>query len=205
MNVLLACIVEGHGETSAVPVLLRRMAAAIDARIELQIPHPVRLAKSKLLRPGELEKAIQLAAAKVAPAGGVLILLDADDDCPATLAPVLLARAHAARPDLHVAVVLPKREFESWFLAAAESFRDRFRLPEDLYTPADPEGIRGAKEWLEDRLAAGRYSPTVDQPALAAIIDLHQARIAPSFNKLWREMERLLTVLGEPQAAEPPA
>ena len=54
MIVPLACIVEGHGETSAVPLLLRRMAAAIDARIELQIPHSVRLPKSKLLRPGEL-------------------------------------------------------------------------------------------------------------------------------------------------------
>ena len=190
MKVPLACIVEGHGETSAVPILLRRMAAAIDDRIELQIPHPVRLPKSKLLRPGELEKAIQLAAAKVAPVG---------------LAPALLARAHDARPDLPVSVVLPKREFESWFLAAAESFRDRFRLPEDLHTPEQPEEIRGAKEWLRDRLASGNYSPTVDQPALAAIFDLQQARVAPSFDKLWREMERLLTVLGEPQAAEPPA
>jgi hypothetical protein len=205
MNVPLACIVEGHGETSAVPILLRRMAAAIDDRIELRIPHPVRLPKSKLLQPGELEKAIQLAAAKVAPFGGVLILLDADDDCPATLAPALLARAHSAWPDLPVAVVLPKREFESWFLAAAESLRERFRLPEDVHTPADPEGIRGAKEWLEDKLVGGRYSPTVDQPALAAIFDLQQARVASSFDKLWREMERLLTVLGELQAAEPPA
>jgi len=169
MRVPLACIVEGHGETGAVPVLLRRMAAAIDARVELHIPHPIRLPRSKLLRPGELEKAVQLAAAKVAPAGGVLILMDADDDCPATLAPVLLARAQAARRNLPVAVVLPKREFESWFLAAAESFRDRFRLPEHLRAPADPEEIRAAKEWLRDRLAGGNYSPTVDQPALARI------------------------------------
>jgi hypothetical protein len=36
MKVRLACIVEGHGETSAVPVLLRRMAAAIKgSHIEL--------------------------------------------------------------------------------------------------------------------------------------------------------------------------
>ena len=205
MNVLLACIVEGHGETSAVPILLRRMAAAIDDRIELQIPHPVRLPKLKLLRPGELEKALQPAAAKVAPVGRAPILLDADDDCPATLAPALLARAHDARPDLPVSVVLPKREFESWFPATAESFRDRFRLPEDPHAPIDPEGIRGAKEWLEDKLAGGRYSPTIDQPAWAAIFDFQQARVASSFDKLWREMERLPTVLGEPQAAEPPA
>jgi hypothetical protein len=204
MKVWIACIVEGHGETSAVPVLLRRMAVAIASHIELQIPHPIRLPKSKLLRPGELEKAVQLAAAKVAPAGGLLILMDADDDCPATLAPALLARAQTARADLPVAVVLPRREFESWFLAAAESFRERFRLPEDLTAPADPEEIRGAKEWLKDRLDSGNYSETVDQPALAALFDLQQARVAPSFDKLWREMERLLTVLGAPETAVPP-
>lgn len=204
MIVRIACIVEGHGETSAVPVLLRRIAAVIGSHIDLQIPHPVRFPRSKLLIPGELEKAIELAAAKVAPAGGLLILMDADDDCPLKLAPPLLTRARTARADLPVAVVLPKREFESWFLASAESFRDRFRLPEDLHAPADPEEIGGAKEWLRERLASGNYSPTVDQPALAAIFDLQQARVAPSFDKLWREMERLLTVLGEPQTAEPP-
>jgi hypothetical protein len=206
MRIRLACIVEGHGETSAVPVLLRRMAAAIKgSHIELQIPHPIRLPRSKLSMPGKLENAIQLAAAKVAPTGGLLILMDADEDCPATLAPALVARARAARADLTVAVVLPKREFESWFLASAESFRDRFRLPGDLHAPVDPEEIGGAKEWLRDRLASGNYSPTLDQPALAAIFDLQQARVAPSFDKLWREMERLLTVLGELQTPEPPA
>lgn len=205
MIVRIACIVEGHGETSAVPVLLRRIAAVIGSHIDLQIPHPVRFPRSKLLIPGELEKAIELAAAKVAPAGGLLILMDADDDCPLKLAPLLLTRARTARADLPVAVVLPRREFESWFLASAESFRDRFRLPEDLHAPADPEEIGGAKEWLRERLASGNYSPTVDQPALAAIFDLQQARVAPSFDKLWREMERLLTVLSAPETAEPPA
>ncbi|MBI4902186.1 MAG: DUF4276 family protein [Acidobacteria bacterium] len=204
MQVQLACIVEGHGEISAVPVLLRRMAAAIGSHIELQIPHPVRFPRSKLPIPGELEKAVELATAKVAPSGGLLILMDADDDCPATMAPDLLARALATRSDLPIAVVLPRREFESWFLAAAESLRGRFKLPQDVKVPSDPEAIRGAKEWLKDRLANGNYSPAVDQPALAAIFDLQQARVAPSFDKLWREMERLLAVLGGSQTAEAP-
>lgn len=206
MKVRIACIVEGHGETSAVPVLLRRMAIAIIGnQIELQLPPPIRIPRSKLLIPGELEKAIQLAAAKVAPTGGVLILMDADDDCPATLAPDLLARARKARADLPVAVVLARKEFESWFLAGAEGFRARFRSPEDAHTSTAPEEIRGAKEWLRDRLKSGKYSATVDQPALAAVFDMQQARVAPSFDKLWREMERLLTVLAKAAPAEPPA
>lgn len=194
-KIRLACIVEGHGETSAVPVLLRRIAAVINSHVVLQIPHPVRIPRSKLLREGELEKAVNLAAAKVAPSGGLVILIDADDDCPATLAPDLLKRVHAARSDLHVAVIVPKREFESWFLAAAESLRGRFRPSEDSFPPAAPEEIRGAKEWLRERLVGSRYSATVDQPALAALFDLQQARTSPSFDKLWREMARLLDVL----------
>ena len=192
MKVHLACIVEGHGETSAVPVLLRRIAAQIDNRIELHIPNPIRIQRSKLRVPGELEKAVQLSAGKAGAGGRILILMDADDDCPATLAPILLDRARASRSDLPIAAVLPNREFESWFLAAAESLRERFHSSLDPQAPADVEGIRGAKEWLRERLSGGRYSPTVDQPALAAVFDLQQARGAPSFEKLWREMERLL-------------
>jgi len=193
MRVQIACVVEGHGETSALPVLLRRIAAIIDTAIDLDIPNPIRIQRSKLQIPGELEKAVQLAAGKVAPHGRILILMDADDDCPATLAPALLDRAKASRSDLPIAVVVANREFESWFLAAAESLRARFHSPVESPTPANAEEIRGAKEWLRERLSGGRYSPTVDQPALAAIFDLRQARAAPSFDKLWREMERLLT------------
>jgi hypothetical protein len=46
--------------------------------------------------------------------------------------------------------------------------------------------------WMRERLCGRRYSPTVDQPSLAAAIDLRQARGAPSFDKLWREVERLI-------------
>lgn len=40
---------------------------------------------------------------------------------------------------------------------------------------------------------ARRYSPTTDQPALSQIVDLGQARSSPSFDKLIRELSRLLT------------
>jgi hypothetical protein len=192
MKIHLGCIVEGHGETSALPVLLRRMASQIDSRIELHIPNPIRIQRSKLKTAGELEKAVRLAAGKVSPDGRILIVMDADDDCPATLAPGILDRARATRSDLPIAVVLANREFESWFVVAAESLQSRFHWPAEVRAPFDVEAIRGAKEWLRDRLPGRKYSPTVDQPSLAAAFDLQQARSAPSFDKLWREMERLL-------------
>ena len=102
------------------------------------------------------------AALRVDTAGGVLVLLDADDDCPAALGPALLERARAARSDVPISVVLANREFEAWFIAAAESLAGTHGFPADLTAPADPEKIRGAKEWLGQRKTDGRpYKPTV--------------------------------------------
>src|SRR2546426_143707 len=87
MEVRLACIVEGHGEVSAVPVLIRRIAALFDAGLAVRIPQPIRTPRDKLLKEGELERAVELAARKVASSGAVLVLLDAHRACPAQLGP----------------------------------------------------------------------------------------------------------------------
>jgi hypothetical protein len=188
----IACIVEGHGEVEAVPVLIRRIAAAVDPTLRVITPPPLRVPKNKLLKPGELERSVDLAARKTSGTGSVLILLDSDDDCPAHLGPEVLRRATQARRDLPIGVVIAKREFEAWFLAAAPSLRGQRGLPADLQPPADPEAIRGAKEWLS-RQMANRYSETLDQPALTARFDLTQALQADSFDKCHREITRLLT------------
>jgi hypothetical protein len=195
MQLRIACIVEGHGECESVPILIRRIAHRFDPGLDVQLPHPIRIPKSRLLKPGELEKAVQLAAARAESGGGILVILDSDDDCPAALAPDLLARMRAARGDLPSAIVLANKEFESWFLAAARSLRGQKGLPEDLDPPARPEAIRGAKEWLNQRMGTGAYSASVDQASLTTVFDLEPARRAPSFDKCYREVIRLLETL----------
>jgi hypothetical protein len=193
-----ACIVEGHGDREAVPILIRRLAAKFDPTAAIHIPLPIRITKNKLLKPGELERAVDLAARQVLGRGAVLILLDSDDDCPAQLGPELLQRAILARRDVPLTVVIAKREFESWFLTAAESLRGHRGLATDLDPPPDPEAIRGAKEWLTTHMVGGRsYVETLDQPALAARFDLDLARRADSFDKCHREIIRLLTDLNK--------
>jgi hypothetical protein len=92
-----------------------------------------------------------------------------------------------------VRVVLAKFEFEAWFLAAAESLQNFRSLSPAVAAPSDPESIRGAKEWLGASMrGTGGYRETVDQPAFAAKFDLEQARAAPSFDKCYRELTRLL-------------
>lgn len=120
--------------------------------------------------------------------------IDADDDCPRDLAPALLERARTARGDLNTAVVLAKHEYEAWFLAAAHSLRGLYGLPLDLAPPPAPESIRGAKGWLTRHMPRGRpYDEVRHQPAFTSRFDLGLAREAPSFDKCFREVVRLLT------------
>lgn len=146
--------------------------------------------RTKLVKPGELERSIELAARRAGRGGAIFVVLDSDDDCPATLGPELLDRARKARSDLAISVVLAKREFEAWFLASARSLRGLRGLAGDLEPPSDPEAIRGAKEWLTAQMKAGRgYVETLDQSALTASMDLLQARAAaPSFDKFFRDV-----------------
>ncbi len=192
-RVTIACIVEGHGEVRALPVLLRRIGAELDPGTYLRLPPPYRINRSSLLRPEKLEDVVRTQGDRVTGAGGVLLLIDADDDCPAELGPGLLARAHGARPDRNIAVVLASREFEAWFLAAAPSLTGHRELPEGLAPPQNPEAVRGAKEWLGTKRPGRPYREASDQAAFTAVFDMKMAREkSPSFDKFWREVERLI-------------
>ncbi len=188
MNVV--CIVEGHGEVGALPVLVRRVAQ--DLGVFVQVLPAIRQPKSKLLRSDDLKRAVQLAAKRAGALDAILVLLDADDDCPATLAPRLLATVRAERPDRRIAVVLAEREFEAWFLAAADSLVGPKGLSDGTEPPTDPERVRDAKGWLSQAMGC-RYSEVLDQPRFAARFDMAAARSrCASFDKLWRELVELL-------------
>ena len=150
-----------------------------------------------MLKVRELERAVELAARQAGEDGSILILLDADDDCPAQLAPEVLQRANAARQDRNIRVVFAKREYEAWFLAAADSIAGESGIDDAATPPTDPEAIRGAKEWLGAHMPPGqRYRATLHQAALTEVFDLDAARSAPSFNKLWRDVSELLGIAG---------
>jgi hypothetical protein len=197
-TVRLSVIVEGHGEANAVPRLIGRIAEEVAPGVTV-IPHPVlRVPASRLLMEGELERQVERAARKMNGRGGVLILIDCDWEggCPAREGPILTHRARCARADMEVSVVLAKKEYEAWFIAAAESLRGQCGLPHDLVGDPNPESIRGAKEWLSKHLPRNRrYSETTDQAALTSVFDMEAARRADSFDKCYREIVRLLTVL----------
>ena len=196
MILKIGCIVEGQGDVEAVPILIRRIAAECYPEMAIRIPRPIRVNRTQVVLPDQLEQEVKLATQKIGGKGAIFIILDSDDDCPAQLGPALLYRASQVCDNLPIAVVLAKREFEAWFLAAAESLRGKRGLKSDIASPNNPEAIRGAKEWLHDRMqSSNTYRSKRDQPALAALFDLEQARQADSFDKCYRDIVWLLEEL----------
>lgn len=188
-----ASIVEGDGEVAALPVLLRRLSQWRGAADYVDVLTPIRVYKDRFLnRPEEFSRHLKLAAAKCGDAGWVLILFDADDDCPAQKGAAVLAQAQAIIPHRRVAVVLANREYEAWFIAAAESLngcRDfKYR---DTDASIDAEKPRNAKGWMRERMPAG-YGETTDQPAFTALFDLELAhQRSRSFRKLCSEWDKI--------------
>lgn len=185
----LIAVVEGHGEVEAVPVLLRRFAD--QSSVPVDIGRPIRVPRGRLVKEHELRRAIALAALQAGANGAILVLLDADQDCPARLGPELLAWARAERADRRIAVVVARQEFEAWFVAAAASLVRAGRLQSADAVPMDPESLRDPKGWLSERLGR-RYSETTDQPRFAALFDLAAARQCASFDKFERDVALLL-------------
>lgn len=186
---IVATIVEGAGEVKALPVLLRRLAA--EAQIfDLEVPSPWRLRRDRFLR--DLDAAATSASARVSGAGGLLVVLDADDDCPVTLAHDVATIARGAVRHCRVEVAVASREFEAWFLACHDSLQPHRDVVKTMKV-SDPDSPRGVKEKLAETMAQ-KYSPTLHQPAFAALMDIQRAaESSRSFRHLQGAVGRLLS------------
>ena len=202
MNQLrVAAIVEGHGEYQSIRLLLTRIWTELLGGAHLDILRPIRHKRHQLVKENELKGAIRLAASKLAHAPGpampslIMILLDADEDRPCELAPRLLAWAKEARADLDIVCIAANVEYETWFVAVAESLRKYLNLPANVMPLDAPEQHRLGKGWVERNFIGGsRYSETQDQPAMTAAMDIALCRArSPSFDKLCRELEKRRT------------
>jgi hypothetical protein len=182
---LIVPIVEGHGEVGALPVLLRRIIQNKCPEANPILNPPIRIKAVSFVGDADyFARYFALAAAKAHQGNGtVLILLDCEDDCPATLGQSLFARAREVRSDVSCLVALACREYETWFLAAASSLAGLHGLPASLVPPASPESIRGAKEWLSLKMAQS-YDPVIHQAAFTATFSLDAARSVRSFARL---------------------
>ena len=194
---MIQAIAEGQGEAQAFPVLLRRLIPELGCYMEVG-GSPYRSKRTLMVRESDFKRAVQTAALKPN-ACALLVLFDADDDCADTHVPGMLAWAREVVPAMPCGVVMARREYEAWFLAAIESLRGQRGIRPDAAYPQDPEQVRAAKGVVSRFMPPDApYSETADQPAFSAQFDLGTAyRRASSFRKLVKELCRLLDELGQ--------
>ena len=198
-------IVEGQGDEAALPLLLRRLRDEAQAW-GLEVGRPHRKRRTQLVKKDSLQSAVRVAGLRE-DCAGILVLFDADDDCPKELAPILEEWAREAAGGKPCAVVMANREYEAWFLASIEALRGRAAILPDAVSHHDPEAPRDAKGELERRMPrSASYSPTVDQAPLTAHLDLELAyRRCRSFRKLVSAFGALAAAAGVAPAVWPPA
>lgn len=206
MTLHVAPIVEGETEERCIKIILSRvwrelLGAGDREALSVLEPNPVN--RSSIIendRP-EMRKKVEQSFRRLrsrlrqpgVDRGFILLLLDAEEACPAILAPSLLERAKTVRRDADIACVLAKRELENWFKAAAGSLAGVSGLPNDLSVPANAEEGSG-DTWLTRQMQRQnrrrKYTKPGDAVELARRMDLRQCRDnSPSFDKLCRELE----------------
>jgi hypothetical protein len=208
-------VVEGHGDKKAALNLVHRVWRELGLPHLTWDPEPIR-GKGLLTQSGVIKACEHLRAKRQCERA--LLLRDEDDLCPKERGPQTAAWIKALQLQFPVAVVLPYREFETWFLPCVSQLAGRrFEAPGGIERPGlvagasftgDFESIRGVKEWLSKHFAQGKsYKPTLDQLPLTQLLDLPTLRAAniPSFGTF----ERALRFLSSAQPGEvyppPPA
>lgn len=199
-------IVEGHGEVTAVPVLLRRLLWDKAQCFGVSVGTPIRRSQSEFRHEAKVDAAVRLALSQPECAA-ILLLFDGEDDCPVELAAQVQVWARQAAGAVPCGVGNSYREYETWFLAALDSLRGQCRIREDASAPPNPESRRNAKGALEAFMPGGAsYAETIHQEKLSAVFDMalaHQRN--RSFRKLTKTIGDILLHLGQPLPAWPPA
>lgn len=198
LRIRVAPIIEGDGEEEAVRILLERTWRELLGGEYIDVLTPIRHPRSRLVIRKHLERAVRLASMKLSDAAQrldlpelIFILIDADDDLPCKLGPRLLQDALSFGIQKPISCIIANLEYETWFVAAAESLRQHLHIGAYEIIPEDPEASRSKKKWIIDRFRGSKYSETIDQPRLTAAMDLSVCRSrSASFDKFCRELER---------------
>jgi hypothetical protein len=198
-------IVEGDGERSAVPILIRRIAQDLGI-FDVHGYTTVLTQRNRFPRfPSERERAVRLARSELSDDGAILILLDSDGEppcrdprhrrSPCILGEQLLEAVAPLAAGLPIAVVMAEREYESWLVASAPTLIGMDGLRQDVQAPDDPDRLRNPKGWLSSNMSDRDrgYDPVADQARLTDRFDMALARErSPSFDHAYREIERLI-------------
>lgn len=218
----LVLVGEGHGDASALPILVRKILLERVPEKRLPLDKEVlRFGASRVFRwnktanradYAEWIKAMKVASRRSA-GGAVLAIYDGDlqwfppgsrlEFCAFSAAKSLASAAVecGAGKIFSLAVVFACAEYESWLIAGAQSligkcFKDGgVALPLNTVLPiGDPESH--GKRWLERNVPT--YRPSRDQARLTAVVDLAciRAKGLRSFQRLENAIDQLVEAVG---------
>ncbi|MBI4569879.1 MAG: DUF4276 family protein [Planctomycetes bacterium] len=163
-------IVEGVGEVTALPKLLHALREPSVRRGVVGIAAPKNAhGRENIIKEGGLEKFLGYAQGTRG-CCGIMVVIDANGDCPLTLARQLSSRAKKANLPAATAIVLAKRVYETWFLASWKTIA--VGLGSSSGFDGDVEGAQGVKDWISQQMPVGQvYKETVDQARFSSLID----------------------------------
>lgn len=204
----LIAIVEGPGDKAAVPGLLRRILGERLNRYDITVAQAKALGGRSNLNK-KLEMFLRYAL--VEECSAILVLVDADTECPTKLALSIVDRVTPLNLDVPVAVACAKHEYETWFICTlsentGQIIRERLEISETVTAPENIEGIRDPKGWITNCMPANRaYRETVDQESLTHHIDFALAqRRSRSFRRLCHAVEELVFAMDNQLATVTP-
>jgi hypothetical protein len=192
-------IVEGDGEETAAPQLVRRIAHEYLYQYDRIIKKALNAhGRDNLTKPDGVERFVKLTRG-IPDCAGVLILLDSEREnvrCPPQLAYQLAQRSFVLNLPFPVSVVCAACEYESWFLYNLHTIRDNYLVANAAYED-DPEQECSAKEWLSRHMPSQkRYKETSDQVKMTFNVDIpHTLRLSRSFRRMVNAVEQLFSAM----------
>ncbi len=207
-NPRIIAIVEGPGDRLAASGLVRRILH------ERLLRYDITVLKSKVAggKPALLKKLEQLLRyATFEACDAILVLVDADKECPSEEAIRVAEKASALNLNVPVAVVYAKAEYETWFICSlvpngGMPIRERLGISSSVNAPQNAEDITGAKGWLTRNMPYGRaYRETQDQERLTYCIDLKLTHsTSRSFQRFCHAVEELVDAIDDCSAGVTP-
>jgi len=151
--------------------------------------------RGNLTKEGGLERFIKYAW-KEPDCAAILILIDAENECPIDIATELSKRVEVMGILFPVVIVVANHMYECWFLASIETIAGHLGLPTDVESPADVEAIGNPKAWINQRLPHGRvYKETQDQEAMTHLLDMGLAKRSRSFQRLLHAVDQAVQAI----------
>ena len=199
MPVRPALIVEGLGDTAAVPFLIRRVRDSLGLYEVNAAPNPIQVGDPLCLnRIEHLEKIVRYAALNP-DADSVFIAVDFDvfeQSCPVEIAKGWSQRIAAIQTlNKPVAICFFIREYEGLILASMSDVVKAYPhlnwMPDAATDHPNIELVRGAKEFIGRLINGGTYRASIDQAKFTSALDLNKLQKVRCFQRFGSAIEWL--------------